>query len=88
MMNNSALKELDVKVSLLLEKYIELKEENARLKEVINSSKEIEAKLHQEILKLKEDDEMKDLEIEDITLRVSKLIESNENGIEKISMAS
>jgi len=72
MVNKTVLEELDSKISLMLEKYDKLKEENYFLQETISSSRETEARLRQEILKLKEEDELKDLEIEDIVLRISK----------------
>jgi len=72
MMNKTVLEELDSKISLMLEKYDKLKEENYLLQETISSSRETEARLRQEILKLKEEDELKDLELEDIALRISK----------------
>ena len=72
MMNKTVLEELDSKISLMLEKYDKLKEENSLLQETISSSRETEARLRQEILKLKEEDELKDLELEDIALRISK----------------
>jgi len=70
--NKTVLEELDSKISLVLEKYNNLKEENRLLKETIDSSRETESKLRQEILKLKEEDELRDLELEDIALRISK----------------
>ena len=70
--NKTVLEELDSKISLVLEKYNTLKEENRLLKETIASSRETESKLRQEILKLKEEDELRDLELEDIALRISK----------------
>lgn len=75
MINNSILEDLDAKISLVLEKYNALKEENNLLKETINLSRETESRLRQEILKLKEEDERKDLELEEITLRINKSIE-------------
>ena len=75
MANKTVLEELDAKISLVLEKYDALKEENRLLKETINSNREIEARLRQEVLKLKEEDEMKDLELEDIASRIGKSIE-------------
>jgi len=70
--NNSILEELDIKISLILEKHEGLKEENRLLRETINSCRETESRLRQEILKLKEEDELKDLELEDIASRISK----------------
>ena len=85
--NNSILEELDTKISLLWEKYNRVKEENKLLQETITSSRETEARLRQEILKLKEEDEMKDLELEDIASRISKSIEVQLETTE-LSMAS
>ena len=72
MQNKSVLEELDAKISLVLKKYEALREENNLLKETISSSRETEAQLRQEILKLKEEDEMKDLELEEIASRISE----------------
>ena len=68
------LEELDAKISLILEKYIELKEENRLLKESITSNRDIEAKLRGEILRLQEEDELKELELEEISLRIERSI--------------
>ncbi len=76
--NKTVLEELDSKISLILEKYEALKEENRMLKETIASSRETESRLRQEILKLKEEDELKDLELEDIALRISKSMGLNQ----------
>ena len=74
MINNSIIEELDAKITLVLEKYNALKEENTLLKETIQATRETEVGLRQEILKLQEEDELKDLELEDITSRISKSI--------------
>ncbi len=78
MATKTALEELDSKISLILEKYEALKEENRRLKVTISSTKETETQLRQELTKLKEEDELKELELEDIALRISKSIELDE----------
>jgi hypothetical protein len=87
MIKKTVLEELDTKISLILEKYIELKEENRLLKEMTSSSRETEAKLRGEILRLQEEDELKELELEEISLRIERSI-----GLyfeeEEISMAS
>jgi len=72
MIKKTVLEELDSKISLMLEKYHNLKEENRLLEERVTSSREIEARLRQEILKLKEEEELKDLELEEIALRISE----------------
>ncbi|CAA6804594.1 MAG: Unknown protein [uncultured Sulfurovum sp.] len=87
MVKKTALEELDTKISLVLEKYNKLEEENRLLKETITSSRETEAKLRQEILKLKEEEELKDLELEDIVARIGKSIGLDTNRTE-IPMAS
>ena len=75
MENKTVLEELDAKISLVLKKYSQLLEENILLKEKISASEEKESSLRQEILKLKEEDDLKDLELEDIASRISKSIE-------------
>ncbi|CAA6807036.1 MAG: Unknown protein [uncultured Sulfurovum sp.] len=87
MADKTVLEELDAKISLVLEKHNQVKEENRLLKETLASSRETEARLRQEILKLKEADEMKDLELEDIAFRISKSIGLNLNN-GKVSMVS
>ncbi len=74
MVKNTALEELDSKISLMIEKYEQLKEENRILKEKVSASDAVEARLNQEIARLKEEDEMKDLELEDIAIRVAKTL--------------
>jgi len=74
MINKTVLEELESKISLMIEKYDKLKEENQLLNETIISNRDTEARLRQEILKLKEEDELKDLELEDIASRISKSI--------------
>jgi len=66
------LEELESKVSIILEKYENLKRENQLLKEQIESNLVKEKQLNEEIIKLKEEDELKELELEDIVLRINK----------------
>jgi len=87
MTNKTVLEELDEKITLVLAKYDSLKEENERLQEMISSSRETEARLRQEILKLKEEDELKDLELEEIAQRIGKSVGLNIHD-EPISIAS
>jgi len=70
----TALEELNSKISLLLVKYDELKEENQKLKEALQTSHEAETQLRQELLKVKEEDELKNMELEDIVTRISATI--------------
>lgn len=78
MENKTALEALSSKISLILEKYNELKEENYTLKEELNATKEQLQIQHQEILKLKEEDELKDLELEEIALRIGNSMGLNQ----------
>ena len=87
MVRKTALEELDTKISLILEKYHTLKEENRVLKDTATSYKDTEAKLREEILKLKEEDELKELELEEISLRIQRSIGLNV-AEKEISMAS
>ncbi len=77
MNQRTALEELDIKITLLLERYEALKEENRKLEEAITINRETEAELRKEILKLREEEELKELEIEDIAQRISQALEEN-----------
>ena len=78
MIKKTVLEELDSKITLVLEKYEALKEENRLLKISIESNKETEAQLRQEILKLREEEELKELELEDIAQRINQAIGKSE----------
>jgi len=78
-MKKTALEDLDIKISLVLERYAWLKREHTSLKEDNNElKKEIKAlnlfvaEKNQIIHKLKEEDEFKELEFEDIAFRISE----------------
>ncbi len=77
MKNKTALEELDSKITLILEKYEILKEENRKLKESVELNRETEAELRNEILKLREEEELRILEIEDIAQRINQAIGKN-----------
>lgn len=83
----TALEELNSKISLLLQKYEELKEENRTLQDSLRISRETETRLRQEIAQLKEDEELKNMELEDIVSRITSSmgVEVPQNNI---SMAS
>lgn len=80
MANKTVLEELDSKITLILEKYEALKEENRRLEATLISHKEREAQLQQALKELKEAEELKELELEDIALRISKTM-----GLDNVS---
>ncbi len=74
MRNQTALEELSAKILLLLEKYNKVKEENIMLTdELIATKKKIEEQ-NLEILRLQEEDELKIMEIEDITQKITKML--------------
>jgi hypothetical protein len=83
MSNITILEELNSKISLLLEKYDTLKEENRLLEDSLRISRENETRLHHEIVKLKEDEELRSMELEDIVTRISNSmsIEVEQNKI-------
>ena len=79
MRNKTVLEDLDAKISLILEKYtllrnenISLKDENIKLKSDFNLLKEAFQAKNKEIEQLQEEDELKDLELEDIVHKISK----------------
>lgn len=76
------LEELNAKIALLLEKYGALKEENSTLEEKLRTSQENETKLRQEIIKLKEDEELRNMELEDIVTRISSSIDIELNSVD------
>lgn len=86
MASKTALEELDSKITLILEKYDALKEQNRRLEASLLVSKESEAKLQQELNKVKEEEELKELELEDIALRIGKSL--GDEKASNISIAS
>ncbi len=74
MKKKNILEELDSKITLILEKYELIKEENRHLKETLTANRETEAELRNEILKLREEAELKELEIEDIAHRINQVL--------------
>ena len=79
MRNKTVLEDLDAKISLILERYNYLKGENIRLKEEnekvsieLLSAQESLVSKNEEIQRLKYDDELKELELEDITMKINK----------------
>ena len=74
MRNQTAAETLNAKVTLLIEKYARVRDENIMLSEALaESKKEIES-LNQEITTLKENDELKEMELEDISEKISKFL--------------
>jgi transcriptional antiterminator Rof (Rho-off) len=81
MRNKTVLEDLDAKISLILERYtwlkqenLTVKEENEKLKVAFDKIQSLIEEKNKEILKLKEEDELKDLELEDIVFRINKTI--------------
>jgi len=79
MRNKTVLEDLDAKISLILERYtwlkkenVSIKEENTQLRRELESLTLILKEKTETITKLQEDDELKDLEIEDIASRISQ----------------
>jgi len=74
MANQTTLEKLDEKVSNILEKYNSLKNKNESLQSELSALK-IEKELKdQQILKLEDDNTMKELEIEEIVSKIEGII--------------
>jgi len=80
MENKTAIEDLGSKISLILEKYNELKEENSSLKEELASTKASLEVERQTVAKLKEEDELKDLELEEIALKIGEIMGLNQEN--------
>ncbi|NPA61712.1 MAG: hypothetical protein GXO06_05460 [Epsilonproteobacteria bacterium] len=74
MRNQTALEELTAKVLLLVEKYNKTKDENEKLVSELQKLRKIVEEQKLEIMRLKEEEELKNMEIEDITRKISKLL--------------
>jgi len=77
-MNNtkkkSPFEELSGKISQLLEKHNTTKDENIKLKEELATLKKSLEDKNQEIERLKEEEELRTMEIEDITQKIMNLL--------------
>jgi len=74
MRNQTALEELSAKILLLLEKYNKVKDENNLLSEELTKARKKIEEQNIEVLKLQEEDELKIMEIEDITQKITKML--------------
>jgi len=74
MQKESILVELGIKISLLLEKYNNIKDENIILSEELTTLKKIVEEQKEEIIKLQEEEELRTMEIEEITQKIMKLL--------------
>jgi len=84
-MKKIAIENLDAKISLILERYNWIKKENNSVKEESSKLKseltELKAALEakdKEILILKENDELKDLELEEMAEKIEKAVKVDE----------
>jgi len=87
-MKKTAMENLDTKISLILERYTWIKKENNSIKEEKSKLKseltELRAALEskeKEVLLLKENDELKDLELEEMAERIEKAVKVNEINV-------
>jgi len=72
--NQTALEELSAKILLLLEKYNKMRDENIMLSEELEEAKKKIEEQALEIERLKEEDELKIMEIQDITQKITKML--------------
>ncbi len=74
MANQTTLEKLDEKVSSILQKYNTLKNENATLQTEVATLKAEKELKDQQILKLEDDNTMKELEIEEIVSKIEGIL--------------
>ncbi len=74
MRNPTVLEDLSAKISLLVEKYNRVKDENIMLSEELAEVKKTVEEQNQEILRLQEEEELRTMEIEEITQKIMKLL--------------
>lgn len=74
MRNQSALEELNTKIALFMDTYHKLKDENKKLTVELGMMKEKLEVQKQEIARLQEDEELRGMEIEDITQKIAKVL--------------
>ena len=84
-MEKTAMENLDTKISLVLERYTWIKKENNSIKEENSKLKseltELRATLEakeKELLLSKENDELKDLELDEMAERIEKIVEEGD----------
>ena len=84
-MEKTAMENLDTKISLVLERYTWIKKENNSIKEENSKLKseltELRATLEakeKELLLSKENDELKDLELDEMAERIEEIVEEGE----------
>jgi len=87
-MNKTAMENLDTKISLILERYTWIKKENNSIKEESSKLKseltELRATLEskeKEVLLLKENEELKDLELEEMAEKIENAVKVDETTI-------
>ncbi len=74
MANQTTLEKLDEKVSSILQKYNTLKNENVTLQTEVATLKAEKELKDQQILKLEDDNTMKELEIEEIVSKIEGIL--------------
>ena len=74
MRNQTALEELSAKITLLIEKYNKTKDEHDKLISEIETLRKKVEEQKLEIIRLKEEEELKNMEIEDLTQKITKLL--------------
>lgn len=74
MRNPTPLEELSTKISLVVEKYSRINNENLELKKELEELKTALVKKDEELMKLREESELLDMEIEDINEKISRLL--------------
>jgi len=87
-MEKTVMENLEAKISLVLERYSwlkkennSIKEENGKLKSELTDLRALVELKEKELLSLKENDELKDLELEEMAERIEKIVEEGDVAV-------
>jgi len=87
-MEKTVMENLEAKISLVLERYSwlkkennSIKEENGKLKSELTDLRALVELKEKELLSLKENDELKDLELEEMAERIEKIVEEGDVSV-------
>jgi len=74
MKNQTILEDLSTKVSLVIERYTKVKEDNLKLSQELAESQKQVKELNQKISRLQKNEELRDIEIDEIAKKLGKLL--------------
>ena len=74
MRNQTALEDLSVKITLLLEQFSRVKDENVKLLEELKEIKVVVQSQKEKIVQLQEDEELRVMELEEISQKIANIL--------------